>query len=80
MEQDDGAALAQPVQRELRTAEAGEEFGANLPSRLRVGSGVGLCEVGHDAYLPTPSPSRKREGNYSGTLPVALIHFSLSAS
>ena len=80
MEQDDGSAFAQPVERELRAAESGEELGANLPSRLREGSGMGLCEVGHDTYLPTPSPSRKREGNYSGTLPVALIHFSLSAS
>jgi len=38
------------------------EMRFDLPSGLREGSGVGLSAPSH---LPTPSPSRKREGDFT---------------
>ena len=40
-----------------------EGAGVTLPSRLREGSGAGLSGPAFDANNPSPSPSRKREGD-----------------
>ena len=41
----------------------------SLPSRLRVGSGVGLLSA-PSLNTPTPSPSRKREGDEGELTPL----------
>ena len=42
-----------------------------LPSRLREGPGVGLTPVRLRRVSPTPSPSRKREGNLVNALSIS---------